>query len=83
MVYVFEYGASLQPAQNEVGAPGSRRGLLLVPDHVSVCCAGGVPAGSCQLLFCIVFAVLCMCAATYNVHALYFLLVLRLLLRNS
>ena len=33
------------------------------------CCAGGLPAGRCRL-FCIVFPVLCMCAATYSVHAL-------------
>ena len=53
------------------------RGVVLVPVHMGVCCAGGAPAGRCQL--CVVLPVLCMCAATYSVHALYFLLVFRLI----
>ena len=47
----------------------TRRGFVLVPVHVGVCCAGGLPAGRCRLL-CVVFPVLCVCAATYRVHAL-------------
>ena len=41
----------------------ARRCFVLVPVHMGVCCAGGVPAGRCRLL-CVVFPVLCMCAAT-------------------
>ena len=43
---------------------------------VGVCCAGRVPAGHCWLL-CVVFPVLCMCAATSSVRALYLLFVQR------
>ena len=41
----------------------ARQGFLLVPVHMGVCCAGGLPAGRCRLL-CVVFPVLCVCAAT-------------------
>ena len=47
----------------------ARRGFFLVPVHMGVCCAEGMPAGRCRLL-CVVFPVLRMCAATYSVHAL-------------
>ena len=47
----------------------ARRGFVLVPVHVGVCCAGGLPAGRCRLL-CVVFPVFGVCAATYSVHAL-------------
>ena len=45
------------------------RRFVLVPVHMGVCCAGGLPLGRCRLLF-VVFPVLCVGAATYRVHAL-------------
>ena len=36
-----------------------------------------MPAGRCQLL-CVVFPAVCMCVASFSVHAMVFLLVLRL-----
>ena len=66
-----------QEANSLTHSPLARRGLVLVPVHVGVCCAGGLPAGRCRWL-CVVFPVLGVCAATYRVHAMYFLLVFRL-----
>ena len=39
-----------------VGCLLVRRGFVLVPVHVGVCCAGGWPAGRCRWL-CVVFPV--------------------------
>ena len=52
-----------------VGCLLVRRGFVLVPVHVGVCCVGGLPAERCQLLR-VVFPVVYMCVAPYSVHAL-------------
>ena len=60
-----EYGAEylLHPVRHDDDASGLA--VLLVPVHMGVCCAGGVPAWRCRLL-CVVFPVLCMRAATLS-----------------
>ena len=62
---------------------GSRGFTLLVPVHMGCAVLGGCRLAGCYRLLCVVFPVLCMCAATYSVHALQFLLEFRLLLCYS
>ena len=45
------------------------RGFLLVPVHMGVCCAGGVPAGCCRLL-CVVCFLFCACVPLLTVWML-------------